>query len=69
LVILDGEDAAVGDGDAVDVAGQVVEDLLGALTRRLAVDDPVLLPDGRGDLQVRQQLCPAVSERSSEDPG
>ena len=33
----------VGDGDAVSVTGQVVEDVLGAAEGRLGVDDPVLL--------------------------
>ncbi len=32
----------VGDGDAVRVAGQVVEDAFGSAERRLGVDDPVL---------------------------
>lgn len=32
----------VGDGDAVRVAGQVVENVFGSPERRLGVDDPVL---------------------------
>ena len=32
----------VGDGDAVGVAGQVVEDVFGPAERRLGIDDPVL---------------------------
>lgn len=32
----------VGDGDAVRVAGQVLENVFGSAERRLGVDDPVL---------------------------
>ena len=32
----------VGDGDAMGVAGQVVENMFGAAEGRLGVDDPVL---------------------------
>jgi len=35
----------VGDGDAMGVAGEVVEDMLGAAEGRLGVDDPVLLAE------------------------
>ena len=46
--------ALVGDADAVGIAAEVLEDLLGAAEGRLAVDDPVLLvqrvlPTGEGD--------------------
>src|SRR5258707_883505 len=35
----------VGDGDAVGIAGQVVENMFGAAEGRLGVDDPVLLAE------------------------
>jgi hypothetical protein len=41
LAVVDIEDAMVGDGDAVGVASQVVEDLVRATEGRLGVDDPV----------------------------
>jgi len=42
-IILEGHEAMVGDGDAMGVAGQVVENLFGTAERWLGVDDPVLL--------------------------
>jgi len=53
LVVLKPDQAAVGDGDAVGVAGEIAEHLLGPGERRLAVDDPVdlgqcLEPSGEG---------------------
>jgi len=43
-VVVDGKDAVVGDGNPVDVAGEVHEDLLGALDRGFTVDDPRGMP-------------------------
>jgi hypothetical protein len=43
-VALDGKDAVVGDGNPVDVAGEVHEDLLGTLDRGFAVDHPWGMP-------------------------
>jgi len=40
--VLEGEQALVGDGDALHVAAEVVEDLLGAGEGVLGVDDPGL---------------------------
>ena len=41
-VILEADQAMVRDGDAVRVAGEVVEDVFGTAKRRLGIDDPVL---------------------------
>ena len=49
LAVLDAFQTAIGDGDAEDVAAQVVEHLLAA-PGVLAVDDPRLRPDVRGHL-------------------
>ena len=38
--VFDVEDAVVGNGDAMGIAAQVIEDLLGSAERRLGVDDP-----------------------------
>ena len=45
LIVLEGHETMVGDGDAMGVAGEVVEDMLGAAEGRLGVDDPVLLAE------------------------
>jgi len=42
VAVVDGIEAVVGDGDAVGVATEVAEDLVGAGERRLAVDHPLL---------------------------
>lgn len=39
------EDAIVGNGDAVDVTGQVSQDLIAALDGGFGVNHPILLPD------------------------
>ncbi len=41
LIVLEADEAMVGDGDAVGVAGEVVEDVFGSTEGRLGVDDPV----------------------------
>ena len=44
-IALKGHEAMVGNGDAVGVAGQVVENMFGAAERWLGVNDPVLLAE------------------------
>jgi hypothetical protein len=44
-IILEGHETVVGDGDAMGVAGQIVENVFGAAEGRLGVDDPVLLAE------------------------
>ena len=46
LAIIDRDDSAVGNGDAVNVAGQIIEDCKGALDGRFTVDNPVFSPYG-----------------------
>ena len=41
VAVVDGEEALVGDGDAVGVASEVLEHWQGAAVGRLGVDDPV----------------------------
>ena len=41
-IALEGHEAMVGDGDAMGVAGQVVENVFGAAEGRLGVNHPVL---------------------------
>ena len=42
LIIVEGDETMVGDGNAVSVASQVVEDMVCPAERRLGVDDPLL---------------------------
>jgi hypothetical protein len=42
LIIVEGDETMVGDGNAVSVASQVVEDMFCPAERRLGVDDPLL---------------------------
>ncbi len=42
LIIVEGDETMVGDGNAVSVASQVVEDMFCTGKRRLGVDDPPL---------------------------
>ena len=48
-IVLEGHEPMVGDGDAMGIAGQIVEDVLGAAEGRLGVDDPVLLEELPGE--------------------
>jgi hypothetical protein len=48
LTVVGSKDSAIGDGDTVNVAGEIIEDCASALDGRFTVDDPVLLPDGFG---------------------
>ena len=41
LAVLQGQDAVVGDGDAVGIAAQISDDLFRGAEGRLAVDDPL----------------------------
>ena len=42
LIVLEADEAMVRDGDAMRVAGKIVENVFGSTERRLGVDDPVL---------------------------
>ena len=44
-IVFEGHEPMVGDGDAMGVAGQVVENMFGAAEGWLGVDDPVLLAE------------------------
>jgi hypothetical protein len=41
-IVVEGDKTMVGDGNAVSVASQIVEDMFCPAERRLGVDDPVL---------------------------
>ena len=54
----DGEDAVIGDGDAVSIASQILQNVFGSAERRLGIDHPVLPKQGtqerRESLRVGQ---------------
>ena len=41
-IVVEGDETMVGDGNAVSVASQIVEDMFCPAERRLGVDDPAL---------------------------
>src|SRR4051812_24159613 len=55
-MIIDADEAAVGDGGAEDIARQMIEDRLLALAPRCAMDDPILAPHRGWENQVRPSL-------------
>ena len=67
LAVLDTQDAMVGNGDPMDVASQVRQDVLGALDGRLAVDHPLLPAYGIGNPHVRQGFGHQAEEDAAED--
>jgi hypothetical protein len=59
--IIHRHESSVGDGDAVGVAGQVLEHLLGAAEGRLGVDDPIVF-----DRCIQQPLEGIVALRADQ---
>ena len=47
LSAVEAEQSSVGDGDAVGIAGQVLQNVFGAAEGRLGVDHPLLVAQGR----------------------
>ena len=50
LLVFERHQAMVGDGDAMRVAGQIVENMFGTAEGRLGIDDPVLLAELREEV-------------------
>jgi len=69
LTIPTGENPAIGDGDAVEVAGEVVKGLFRALESRLAVDDPWDPPYGFRKAHGWQGLAGHLRKFGSENRG
>jgi hypothetical protein len=75
-MVFEGHQALVGDGDAMGVAGQVVENMVGTTEGRLGIDDPVLVAEfpeevaeglRQGELLKRSmKLEPVVLEQLTE---
>ena len=55
-LIIYGHNATVGDGDAKNVAGKVIQDCLFTLAPYSAVRHPILLPNGFWNVDVWPQL-------------
>jgi hypothetical protein len=68
LTVLEFENAVVGEGDAKDVGGQILE---GGLARadRLAVDDPFLKPDASRRLVKQARLLQGGAELTPKQTG
>jgi len=64
-----GEDSPVGDGDAMDVPGQVLDDPVGTLDGGFAVDDPWGLPERLRETKLRQGLSSQGHEPGPEQDG
>src|ERR1019366_1097216 len=59
VIVLEGHETMVGDGYAMSVAGQVVENMFGAAEGWLGVDDPILpeqLPEEGGETAWSGQI-------------
>jgi len=67
--LIDLRNPAVGDGHPVDIAPQVVQDLLAPLRSRLAIHHPVFVPQGLRKGQFRVGLARQGHELGAEDPG
>ena len=43
LAVLEGEDAVIRDGDPMGISAEVLQDPVGAVERRFAIDDPLIM--------------------------
>ena len=68
-VIVESGDAGVGDGDAKDIAGEVVEHRLLALAPWRDMDDPGLAPCGLGEDEVRPSAVEHGPELAADELG
>ncbi len=65
LSVFEAEGPSVGDGDAVRLAGQVLQDMFGAAERRLGVDHPLSLAQ-RTEQRVKCGWLGECSQRAGE---
>jgi len=68
LTVVGRKDSAIGDGDTVNVAGEIIEDCTGAMDGRFTVDDPVLLPYGFGQMNLFELPANTVEEDAAKQP-
>jgi hypothetical protein len=65
LAMIDAEETGVGQRDTVEIAAQVVQDVLRAVHSRFAVDHPPLGPDHLGNAQVRAFLAHQIAKQAT----
>ena len=68
LTVVDREDSAIGDGDTVNVAREIIENRAGALDGRFTVNDPVLLPYGFWQVNILKLPAKTVEEDAAKQP-
>src|SRR5689334_21893399 len=68
-LVIETDDAGVGESDAEDVAGEVVEHGLLAVAPGADVEDPWLLPDGIRDDEIRAPLPQQGAEFATHQLG
>ena len=54
VAVLEGEDTVIGDRDAVDIAGKIRKHLISTLHGGFTVDNPVGLPEGLREIDIRE---------------
>jgi hypothetical protein len=68
VAVFKGEDTVVGDRDAVDIAGKIRKYLISTLYGGFTVDNPVGLPEGLREIDIRECLSCQGHELCSKDP-
>ena len=68
LTVVGRNDSAVGDGYTVNVAGEIIEDCVGALDGRFTVDDPFLSPYGFRQVNIFELSANTVEEDAAKQP-
>jgi len=68
LAVVGRDYSAVGDGDTVNVAGEIIEDCTSALNGWFAVNDPVPLPYGFRQVNILELPTNTVKEATAKQP-
>ena len=66
LAVFEFEDAVVAQGHAEDIGGEIFESRWAAADG-LTINDPILVPDLRGQLEVEGSFLEGVTELGAED--
>jgi hypothetical protein len=66
LAVFEGHEAVVGEGNAVDLGGEIFQDPL-PVSSRLAVNDPILFPDLGRDVIEESGFFQSVPECGAEE--
>jgi hypothetical protein len=67
LSVFDREKAAVGEGNSMDVAAEIFQDFLRALDGRFTVNHPVLLPQGRRQLDLGELPSDVIEDHAAKE--